>query len=33
MNSFRNYVNQLCDDGRLYSTVDDNHHNPTSEEF
>ena len=28
-----NHVRQLCDDGRLYSTVDDEHHKPTSEDF
>ena len=27
------HVRQLCDDGRLYSTVDDEHHKPTSEDF
>ena len=28
-----NHVRQLCDDGRLYSTIDDEHHKPTSEDF
>jgi hypothetical protein len=28
-----NILRQLSDDGRLYSTVDDEHHKPTSEDF
>ena len=28
-----NFVHVLCDEGKLYSTVDDNHHKPTSEDY
>lgn len=26
-------IRQLCDDGRLYSTMDEDHHKPTSEDY
>jgi hypothetical protein len=27
------HVRQLCDDGKLYTTLDDDHHKPTCEDF
>jgi hypothetical protein len=26
-------VMQLCEDGRLYTTIDDNHYRPTTDEY
>jgi hypothetical protein len=33
MDQLHRGVQQLCEDGRLYTTIDDEHYRPTSEEF
>ena len=32
MNQLRACVSQLCDDGKLYTTIDDEHYKPTTED-